>query len=401
MSGMMIAALEIGGLITYLALFRSPCQKRPKTSGPVGKAFCMNQSAEKKSTTARFKPAGIIFALLGLLLFAYVVRRVGTTVIIDNIRALGLGFLLVLGLSGLRLVVRALAWTRCFEAPHQLPFSDALQARIMGDALGNLIPFGTMIIGEPAKAVLVRRRVPLLASLSALAIENIFYSLSVSLFIFSGTLALLLNFSSAMKKPLFYASIGALVGVAILIPLAYVVIHRQWKFLSGAAEFLYGRGIGRRLLETRRESIRSVESRIYGFYGRNQSRFLPIMLLEFCFHLAGVLEAYVVLWFISSDYQPTLLMAFILESVNRMITVVFKFMPMRVGIGESAAEQIAKLLGFTLGKGATLEIIRKVRDLCWTALGFALLVRRGLSLRAVAEETQTAVATEIAATRGA
>ena len=89
----------------------------------------MNQSAEKKSTAGRFKPAGIIFALLGLALFAYVVRRVGTSVIVANIRSLGAGFLLVLAFSGLRLVVRAMAWTRCFEAPHQLRFRDALSAR--------------------------------------------------------------------------------------------------------------------------------------------------------------------------------------------------------------------------------------------------------------------------------
>lgn len=359
----------------------------------------MNQSVEKKSTVRRFKPAGIIFALLGLLLFAYVVRRVGTSVIVDNIKTLGAGFLLVLALSCVRLIVRALAWTRCFEAPHQLRFRDALQARIMGDALGNLVPFGTMLIGEPAKAVLVRKRVPLLASLSSLAIENIFYSLSVSLFIFAGTIALLLSFP--LPKPLRYACFGALAGVAVIIPLVFLVIHRQWKFLSGAAEFLYGRGIGRKLLETRRESVRSVEQRVYGFYGRNRARFLPIMLLEFCFHLAGVAEAYVVLWFISADYQPTLLMAFVLESVNRMITVVFKFMPMRVGIGESAAEWFTKFLGFARGTGATLEIIRKIRDLCWTTIGFALLLRRGLSLRAVAEETQTAVAREVTANGGA
>ena len=359
----------------------------------------MNQSTENKSTARRLKPAGIIFALLGLLLFAYVVRRVGLSVIVDNIKALGVGFLLVLAFSGLRLVVRALAWTRCFEAPHRLRFRDALQARIMGDALGNLVPFGTMIIGEPAKAVLVRKRVPLLASLSSLAIENIFYSLSVSLFIFSGTVALLLSFQ--LPKPLRYACVGALVVVAVIIPLGILVIHRQWKFLSGAVEFLYGRGVGRRFLETRRESVRSLESRVYGFYGRNRARFLPIMLLEFCFHLAGVMEAYVVLWFISLDHAPTLLMDFILESVNRMITVVFKFMPMRVGIGESASEQFAKILGFTLGKGATLEIVRKIRDLFWTTIGFTLLLRRGLSLRSVAEETQTAVASEVTAARGA
>lgn len=382
----------------------------------------MNQSTEKKSAARRFKPIGIIFALLGLLLLAYVVHNIGlssmtkksgdeplgllgglqagASIIGIKLKSLGAGFLLVLAFSFMRLVVRALAWTRCFEAPHQLRFRDALPARIMGDALGNLVPFGTMIIGEPAKAVLVRRRVPLIASLSALAIENIFYSLSVSLFIFSGTIALLLSFP--LPKALRYACIGALVAVAVIIPLAYLVIHRQWKFLSGAVDFLYGRGIGRKLLETRRESVRSLESRIYGFYGRNRSRFLPIMLLEFCFHLAGVMEAYVVLWFISVGLAPTLLMAFLIESVNRMITVVFKFMPLRVGIGESATEWFTKkLLGFAEGTGATLEIIRKIRDLFWTTLGFALLLRRGLSLSAVAEETQTAVAREVTATRSA
>jgi dihydropteroate synthase len=84
-----------------------------------------------------------------------------------------------------------------------------------------------------------------------------------------------------------------------------------------------------------------------------------------------------------------------------MITMAFKFMPMRVGVGEGTTEWFAAFLGFAKGTGTTLEIIRKIRDLCWTTLGFALLLRRGLSLRAFAEETQTAVAREVTATRGA
>ena len=49
---------------------------------------------------------------------------------------------------------------------------------------------------------------------------------------------------------------------------------------------------------------------------------------------------------------------------------------------------LTKVLKFGTASGVTLAIIRKARIICWTAIGVALLVRRGLSLRAVAEETQ-------------
>ena len=167
----------------------------PATAGPVN----TNRARNKK--LARF---GVLFAFLGLLLFAYFVRKAGIAQIIVGIRRLGLGFLLILGISAMRQVVRSLAWTRCFESPYSLRFREAFAARIMGDALGNLVPLASMAVSEPSKAAFVTNRVPLLASLSALALENIFYSLSVAIFIFSGTLALLLAFP--LKPALRYAS---------------------------------------------------------------------------------------------------------------------------------------------------------------------------------------------------
>lgn len=356
----------------------------------------MNQRAQQKNSGRKFTPLGIVFAILGLALFAYFVRSAGLTEIVDGIRRLGAGFLLVLFISGLRPVVRSLAWTRCFEAPYELRFRDALRAYLIGDAVGTLVPLG-IFVSEPAKAAMVRKRVPLVAGLSALAIENLFYSLSVALFIFAGMAALLFSFQ--LNKPLRIVSICALVAVVLSIALAFLVIRRQWKFLSGALEFLYGRGIGRSLLETRRERVRSLEDRVYGFYTRNRSRFLPIMLLEACFHLSGVMEVYVVLWFISdmftSDAASLLLTAFVLESVNRVINVVFKFVPLRLGVDEAGSGWITHVLKFGKASGVTLAIIRKARIICWTAIGVALLVRQGLSLRGVAEETQAAVAQEL------
>ncbi|HEV8367344.1 MAG TPA: lysylphosphatidylglycerol synthase domain-containing protein [Pyrinomonadaceae bacterium] len=340
-------------------------------------------SAQKTSTPRRFAPLGIVFGVVGLLLFGYFVRRAGVNEIVSGIRRLGTGFLLILVISSVRHIVRSLAWTKCVEKPYRLRFRDALAGRLMGDALGNIIPFVSVAVSEPSKAVFVKDRIPLLVALSALAVENIFYSLSVSLFIFTGTATLLLSFS--LPKPLRYASIAALLVIFIIVPLGFIVIRRQARFLSGTIGFLSARGVGRSALMKLKPRAEILEERIYGFYSRNQRSLVAIFGLELLFHVAGVIEIYTTLSFIS-PVAPSWRQAFILESVNRIINVTFKFMPLRVGVDEGGTEQVSKVLGFVKATGVTLAIVRKSRDIFWSSVGVALLLRKGFSLRGVGEE---------------
>ncbi len=338
-----------------------------------------SQVKTKPSGNKKLARFGIVFALLGLLLFAYFVRKAGVGEVLAGIRRLGFGFLFIIAISSVRQAARSLAWMRCFESPHSLRFRDAFAARVMGDALGNIIPLASVAISEPSKAAFVTHRVPLMASLAALALENIFYSLSVVLLIFSGTAALLLSFP--LPTPLRIASLVALGVTLVLAPLGYLIIRLQLKFVSGPLSFLSRRGIARAwLVEKGIPRGRTLEDRIYGFYSRNSNRLISIFLLEVCFHLAGVAEIYTTLYFIS-PVRPTLLTAFILESVNRVINVVFKFIPLRTGIDEAGTGMLSNVLGFTTAIGVTLAIVRKARDIFWTTIGVALIVRRGLSLK--------------------
>ncbi len=349
----------------------------------------------------KFAPVGIIFGLLGLALFVYFVKKAGIAEITEGIGRLGAAFFLVLAISAIRYIVRSLAWTKCIEAPYRLPFRDAVQARLMGDALGNIIPLASMAVSEPSKAVFVRHRLPLMVGLSGLAIENIFYSMSVVLVIFSGTTTLLLTFS--LPKALRYASIGALVVALVFAPLVFVIVRRQWKFFSGGLGLLAKRGIASRWANKMVPRAATLEERVYGFYQRNRSSFLTIFALELCFHLAGTLEIYTVLYFIS-PIKPTLLTAFILESVNRIINVTFKFVPLRTGVDEAGTGMLSKVLGLTTTIGVTLAIVRKGRDLFWVCVGIILILKRGFSLRAIQEgnvdqpEDALAAGTEVGST---
>src|SRR5437660_3411426 len=344
----------------------------------------MTPEKSRSSKKKHYGPLGILPALAGLLLFAYFVKRAGLGEIAEGVRRLGAGFLIVLVISALRQVVRSCAWMMCLEPPYRLRFWDAFRAAVMGDAIGNVLPFASFIVSEPAKPALIRDRLPLIAGFSAIAIENIFYGLSVALFVCSGMIALLLSFH--LPKALRLASLVTFIVVPIVIGAIWFLIWKEWRFASRTISLLQHRGLNVKWIA----KAVAFEDRIYGFYRRNRSRFLPIMLLEACFHLAGVLEIYVTLAFISPVQPPTLFTAFILESVNRVITLAFKFVPLRMGVDEAGTGRVSRILQFTEATGVTLAIIRKGRDLFWVAVGLILLLQRGISLRSFHRERKEA-----------
>lgn len=347
----------------------------------------------------RFAPAGAVFAALGLVLFCYFVWKAGPDKIWEQIASLGLGFLAVLAISAARPAVRTLAWTRCFEPAHALRFRDAIRAYLIGDALGNVMPLG-IVVSEPAKAALVRDRVPLTAAVSALAVENLFYMLSVALFIFAGTAAMLLSFP--LPKQLRVAAFATLGVVVFVLCVAFVAVRKKWRPVSRLLAWVGGSNWGRRVVGGRGAKVGAVEDRVYGFYERHGARFLPILALEGCFHLAGVAEVFVTLYFML-DAPPApaalALAAFVLESVNRVINVVFKFVPMRVGVDEAGTGMFTKVLQLGTTAGVTLAIVRKARVIAWTGVGVALLVRRGLTVRGAAEQARAAARDAAAAAR--
>lgn len=345
----------------------------------------MNRNIKQAGRLQRLQPLGIFFSFFGLALFAYFIYKVGADDIYDGLKQLGFGFLLVLLISSIRLLVRSFAWILCFEPPFRLRFVDAIKAVIIGEALSSLIPLGILISGT-AKAVLVRNRVPFMVGLSAIAIENIFYSLSIAVFVTCGVITFLITFD--MPDVWKTTSYVALCIVATCTFLGYIIIHRGWRFSSFISEWLYRRGFLKRLLENGREDVKLAESRVYDFYKKNRRKFLPLLALELCFHVAGVVEIYVILSFIS-DIPPTFLTAFVLEVVNRLITVIFKLIPFLFGVDEAGTGGTMKLLNFEELTGVTLAIIRKGRVMFWVAIGVLLLMRRGFTLREITEESDT------------
>jgi hypothetical protein len=312
--------------------------------------------------------SGAITAIGGLAVLIWMVASVGVAEIAADVRQIGWALIAIVAIGGLRFLLRAMAWRLCLEPPNHLSLASAFAAVVCGDTIGNITPLGPLV-GEPAKAAFVRRRIALGPAVTALAIENVLYTLSAAAMIAAGTVALLVRF----QPP------SAVRGVGTIAVLATVALFAVALWMLWRQPALISRALGLAPpLRRHATRMQEIETRIYTFASRHR-RALPLLAaVEMGFHALGVAEIYLTLWVLYGA-PPPLLNAFIFETANRLITVVFKVIPWRLGVDEAGTAYVAQLLGLPARTGLTLAIVRKLRILCWSLAGGVLLVREGLT----------------------
>jgi hypothetical protein len=93
------------------------------------------------------------------------------------------------------------------------------------------------------------------------------------------------------------------------------------------------------------------------------------------FHVGAVAEVFLILRLLPATRQATLVDAFVLETAGRLVTVVFKFVPDRLGVDEAGAAIVARALALDPASGIALALVRKLRIVVWNAVGLAVLAR--------------------------
>ncbi|MEX1127536.1 MAG: lysylphosphatidylglycerol synthase transmembrane domain-containing protein [Vicinamibacterales bacterium] len=310
----------------------------------------------------------IISIVAGIAVLAAVLWKLGVADTWAAVRNVGWAFPAIVALGGLRFLVRAGAWMICLEPPHRLRLRDAFAAVLAGDALGNATPLGPLV-GEPAKAAFARRHVAGQPALTALAVENIFYTLATAAMIAAGTIALLFAFELPVE--IRDVSRLAIVGMALLIAVSLVVL---WKRPALLGRWLPLAADG---TTSRRSRLRALEQDIYSFASRRPGALVPVTLLEAGFHVLGVIETHLTLWSILGA-PPPLLTSFIVETASRLVVVAFKFVPLQLGVAEAGLAAFTPFVGLDARVGFAFSLVRKGRIVVWALTGAALLVRSGV-----------------------
>ncbi len=314
----------------------------------------------------------VISLLAGLALFVYVIRQAGWQELLERVRSAGPGFAWLILVSGLRPVMRAWAWLRCMPvADRRVGFFTVWRARLIGDAIGNLTTAGPLL-AEPARLVFFSGRLPFAHAASSLSLEILSYLLSCGVMMIAGALLLLAGF--ALSPTLRTISLAALAGLLVLLAVAAMVLIQRWSPVSIARRLLrrlIGQRRSGRWLDHQLHHLYRIESHTLNFYRRRPRDFALLGLCEAGFHLLGVLEIWIMLRLLGEP--PGLMAAFIFEALNRLINIVFAFVPLKIGVDEAGTRLLAAALGFGALSGVTMAVYRKLRMLFWTLLGLLLL----------------------------
>lgn len=332
---------------------------------------------------AAFHAFQIASFLTGLALFVYLLQQTGLATLAHYFEMLGWGFVLIVALSAVRNCVRAGSWYLAIDPGQRgITFWRLMNVMLAGEAIKYLTATGPLL-GEPAKAAMVRRQIPLLQGFSSVLVENLIYYLTVFIFMFAGlpALAWLAEVPGNLKLS-GYILMGLIaVGVAV----TWLAISLRWYVLARALEQL-ARLTARRQGEAktnggRIESIalqvRAVEDNLYTFYARRRGAFYLIFSLNMGAHLINVVEVYVIL--VLLKLPGSFLIGFLVEAVTKVINLVFFFVPTRAGVYESGNALLLQALGMSAAAGVALAIIRKLRAFLW--VGYGLVVIGVMTLR--------------------
>ena len=312
---------------------------------------------------SRRAAANAALSVVGVALLVWQIRDVGGVhEVRRGLASVGVGFAAVLLFSFLRFVMRAVAWRALLGEP--APLSSAIAATLSGDALGNVTPFG-LAASEPAKAFYLGRHLEPRRAFAALAAENFFYSISVAIYVIGGAAALLIVFRN-LPDPVRQGGIGALVLMAmLLVAAAWIAWARPSVMAAVLARVPAGRA------ERLAERLHEIEQHTYGSATSAGARLGQVALAQLTFHALSFAELWLLLYLVTGGASLPV-EALVLDSVSRVINVVFKIVPMRLGVDEVSSEMVGVAIGLAPGHGLVIALVRKIRMIVWAAVGLAL-----------------------------
>jgi hypothetical protein len=311
-----------------------------------------------------------LFLAAGLALLGWMVLRLDLTFaqVQGGFANVGWWFAAILTLTLARFGLRAGAWLVLTGQP--IPFASAVAATISGDALGNVTLLGPLA-SEPAKAMYLRRHATPASTLASLTAENFFYSVSVAIYVIVASAAMLVLFD--LTPAIRLAGTASLGGMATVLAGATWLAWQKPTIASSLLE-----RIPIRRLRTLAGRVRIFEHQTYGAAGHRGSRLAVVAACEGLFHALSLLECWLTFWLLTG--VTAIAPALVYDGFNRVINIVGKPVPGRIGVEESGTAVLAGAIGYASADGFMLAIVRRVRTLIFAALGLALWGRNSRSL---------------------
>jgi uncharacterized protein (TIRG00374 family) len=307
--------------------------------------------------------------VFGLLIFGFIVYKIGPLQIWENIKKVTWqNFLILMVLRLLYWVLRTINWKLIFEQYETgVSLFHMYSARMCSHSVSQLTP-SAQVGGEAARIFMVKcsnKRI----SIASVIVDKTIEFLSVVFFTIIAVSIIITRIPlSAKLKTIF---IG-MVAVSTLLML--LIISKQKKGLfEWLINLLKKVKIRIKYLEKNKEKIKDLDEHISEFYYKYKAAFLKVFLLYCLLVMLWTTEIHLTLVFIGSE-NITFLDSFLITALGNL-AFIFPLIPGSLGIYEVTYIALFALLGYPTDIAFTLVLIRRILALLWAGLGLLTMTK--------------------------
>ncbi|MHB8834188.1 MAG: lysylphosphatidylglycerol synthase transmembrane domain-containing protein [Candidatus Methylomirabilia bacterium] len=313
------------------------------------------------------KLLGHVLTVVGVLLLAYLVHRIGLRTLSTTIVQFGPWYFLTCSIAAVGLLSQSAAWWLIMRDFFQrIPLPELFRVKIISDGFNMILPSASLG-GDAMRAFWVREWVPLSVGVPAVLFDKTTEFIASIVFLGSGLLLglLSLRLPLGLIVPAVVSLAVTSVGIVLLVVVQKRGVTRSLLWLSTPLP------AARRWVLKRESKLLAMDQTLGPLYSRSNYR----LLLPVAFHVLarciGVIEVMVVLAFLGApvSFIQAQFIATIVTSAN---TVFFLF-PGQWGVTESVHVLVLQSMGFPPPVGLSLGLIRRIRKLMFVGVGLVLL----------------------------
>ena len=356
----------------------------PHDSGTEPVASDLDKATPVSKGERHLRTAERLVLASGIILFCFLVARLGADNILANLRMVGWGILLIIAAEMLAFLANTLGWRVAFSRQGIVPsFGQLLLARIAGDGVNYLTPTATMG-GEFVRVRMLQGQAPAPSLAASVMVAKLTQTVGLLVFVSCGLLLVIdeLRLPSAVN----WGILASLVCFAAM--MAGLLFLQSRGLLTPALDFAV-RGLRLRFLTRFRAPLEQLDAEMARVHRESSFRiFLSVGIFALGF-AQGAIDTYLIIWFFG--IPVSLKLALTIEVLRVVLNNLTFFVPLRAGTQEAGQALAFAMVGLSAAQGLAAGVIYRIRELTWAFIGLAILARSGVGHRSVPRSLETSV----------
>ncbi len=311
----------------------------------------------------------LIVSLLGLALFANIVRKIGLETIWDTIKKISpVSFIILMFVRGIYWTIRAINWNIILrKSLIKLSLWKVFKSRVAGFAINYLTPSAN-IGGEAVRVMLVNHKSERNA-LPSVILDKTIELIATIFFVMTAVAIAIYKIPMPRVQKYIYAGFVLFSIVSMI----FILKKQRQGLLKWIITKLEKLKISFKLVRNNMDKIKEIDENISIFHKEHKRSFTTVLILYFIQMLVWTAEIFLTLKFLGMG-TITFLNSFLIVSLGS-IAFVMPVLPGGIGVYELTYIAIFKLLGLSTAVCMGLVITRRVVALTWAGLGLIFLAK--------------------------